>query len=113
MNETSTAQPESTAAAEEGWEWMIVEIMGHRKHAGRVREVERFGAKQLRIDVPIKGDPVNGWETYHYSGSAIFGYMLSDEATVMKANKPYESPYRLSYRERDGGDNEQDDEGPF
>ena len=41
-----------------GWEWMLVEIMGHRTHWGRSREEERFGAKMLRIDVPVKGDPI-------------------------------------------------------
>ena len=80
---------------EDGWEWAIVEIFGHRTHAGRTREEERFGAKMLRIDVPIKGDPANGWETRWYGGASIFSMSLSDEATVMRANKPYESPYRL------------------
>ncbi|RWH31605.1 MAG: hypothetical protein E5X22_22805 [Mesorhizobium sp.] len=39
----------------EGFEWAIVEIFGHRRHAGRAREEERFGAKMLRIDVPTIG----------------------------------------------------------
>jgi hypothetical protein len=34
------------------FEWMLVEIFGHRTHWGRGIEVERFGAKMLRIDVP-------------------------------------------------------------
>lgn len=83
---------------DDGWEWALVEIMGFRKHAGRCREVERFGAKLLRIDVPIKGDPVaNGWETHFYSGASMFSYTPTDEDSVMRANKPYESPsrYRL------------------
>ena len=51
MNDTveTTIAP---AAENDGWEWAIVEIMGHRKHAGRIREEERFGAKMLRVDVP-------------------------------------------------------------
>lgn len=84
--------------AEDGWEWAIVEIFGHRRHAGRTREEERFGAKMLRIDVPKKGDPTtNGWETHWYGGSSIFSYTLTDEDSVMRSNKPYESPsrYRL------------------
>ena len=32
---------------QDGFEWAIVEVLGHRKHAGRVREEERFGAKML------------------------------------------------------------------
>jgi hypothetical protein len=80
------------------WEWAMVEIFGHRSHAGRVREEERFGSKMLRIDVPIKGDPVaNGWKTHYYGGSSIFSYTPTDEDSVMRSNKPYESParYRL------------------
>jgi hypothetical protein len=80
---------------ETGWDWAIVEIMGHRKHAGRVREVEKFGTKMLRIDVPIKGDAVaNGWETLFYGGLSIFSFVLTDEAAVMSANKPYDPAYR-------------------
>ncbi len=57
---TETIHPD-----EDGWEWAIVEIFGHRRHAGRAREEERFGAKMLRIDVPVKGDPAtHGWETH-------------------------------------------------
>lgn len=87
-----------TTAEDDGWEWALVEVMGHRSHWGRAREVERFGAKMIRVDVPIKGDPaVNGWETHFYGGSAIFSYTPTDEASVMRANKPYEpaARYRL------------------
>lgn len=76
----------------------MVEIFGHRSHAGRCREEERFGAKMIRIDVPIKGDPIaNGWETHYYGGSSLFSYTPTDEASALRANKPYErpSPYRL------------------
>jgi hypothetical protein len=102
MNDATTAELaepiEQTAAEDDGWEFAMVEIMGFRKHAGRCREVERFGAKLLRIDIPIKGDPVtHGWETRFYSGSSMFSYTPTDETSVMRANKPYESPhtYRL------------------
>lgn len=93
----------------DGWEWAVVEVFGHRKHAGRTREVERFGAKMLRIDIPIKGDTANGWETIFYGGSSIFSFALSDEASVMQANKPYDAAarYRLpppeSYDENGDG----------
>jgi hypothetical protein len=91
-----TDQVEQIANSEsDGWEWMLVEIMGHRTHWGRARQEERFGAKMLRIDVPVKGDPVaHGWETHYYGGAAIFSFTLADEAAVMSNNKPYESAYR-------------------
>lgn len=81
----------------DGFEWCIVEIFGHRMHAGRGREEEKFGSKMLRVDVPIKGDAANGWETHFYSGSSLFSYRLTDEATVMRMNKPFEpaARYRL------------------
>lgn len=100
MSDTATTEATATAT-DEGWEWMIVEVMGHRSHAGRVREEERFGAKMMRIDIPIKGDAMaNGWETRYYAPTALFSYSLTDEASVMKANKPWEPPARLKYRER-------------
>lgn len=54
-----TDEPSMTAAAadapaaaaseqpsnDEGWDWAILEIFGHRRHVGRIREEERFGAK--------------------------------------------------------------------
>jgi len=82
------------------FEWSIVEIYGHRRHAGRVLEEERFGAKFLRIDIPqfafpeADGDeapqPVlTGWTSHSYGGAAIFSMTPTDEATVMRMNRPY------------------------
>lgn len=94
MGEAETVEPDS-----DGWEWAIVEIFGHRKHAGRTREEERFGAKLLRVDVPNKGLPAeHGWTTHYYGGASIFSFTPAEEATCLRANKPYESPYRLSYK---------------
>jgi hypothetical protein len=105
MNGT-TEQVQSSAETD-GWEWVIVEIFGHRRHAGRAREEERFGSKMLRIDVPIKGDAVaNGWETHWYGGASIFSYTLTDESTAVGINKPYEpaTPYRLPAPEEEPDD---------
>jgi hypothetical protein len=33
--------------------WALVEQMGFRKTVGRVQEVEQYGAKMLRLDVPV------------------------------------------------------------
>lgn len=94
----------SDATEADGWEWALVEIMGHRSHWGRAREIERFGAKMIRVDVPINGDAAaNGWASHFYGGSSIFGYTPTDEASVMRANKPYEraSRFRLPAPEPD------------
>ncbi|MFC3693375.1 hypothetical protein [Chenggangzhangella methanolivorans] len=91
------AEPVTEGVEEEGWDWALVEIFGHRSHAGRTREEERFGAKLLRIDVPVDGDPTaNGWRTHFYGGASIFSFTLTDEATVMRQNRPYRSPSRLT-----------------
>lgn len=37
--------------------WMLVELLGRRKFAGLVREVEIAGAGLLRIDVPAGAGP--------------------------------------------------------
>jgi hypothetical protein len=93
----SDAISETPAPEPDGWEWAIVEVFGHRRHAGRTREEERFGAKLLRIDIPKNGDPgAHGWETIYYGGSSIFSFSLSDEPTCLRINKPYEPPSRMS-----------------
>lgn len=45
----------TTDTAYEGW--ALVEQMGFRKTYGLVREVEMYGTKMLRLDVPIPGEP--------------------------------------------------------
>jgi hypothetical protein len=122
-----TAQTLPTLEAD-GWEWMLVEIMGHRTHWGRARQEERFGAKMLRIDVPkivnfertdpsgpaVRLDPPRvEWVTHYYGGPSIFSFMLTDEATVMARNKPYEPPSRLSLPAPEGDDDGFDDGGPI
>ncbi len=66
------AQP---AAERDGFaEWAIVELMGHRRLAGYLREVEIAGRGFLRLDIPTSEDtarrvaalsqpaPVQRWE---------------------------------------------------
>jgi hypothetical protein len=97
MDTATAEQPATPTAENDGWEWCFLEIMGHRSHLGRSREEERFGAKMIRIDVPIDGDPASkGWLTHYYGGASIFSYSIADEATVLKRNKPYEPPSRFS-----------------
>lgn len=77
-------------------EWALVEVFGHRKHYGRVREVERFGAKMLRVDVPsLAAAPLLGeeekFETFFYGGSSIFSFTPMTEEAARKwaeSNRP-------------------------
>lgn len=90
-----------------GWQWARVEVFGHRQHYGRIREVEQFGTKMVRIDVPNDGKPgEKGWTTLFYGGGSIFSVILTDEATVMTRNRPYEPAYRAiaSQVDEDGDD---------
>lgn len=112
--QTITAEATATeadAAQEPTLEFAIVEIMGHRRLAGRVMEVERVGVKMLRIDVPTKGDFANGFVSQFYSGASLFSVTNTDLETVCRMNKPYE-PARLMRRVEDGDDADPDDE-PF
>ncbi|QNH34564.1 hypothetical protein [Aminobacter sp. MDW-2] len=95
---------ETPAAEDDGFEWAMVEIFGHRCHAGRAREEERFGAKMLRIDVPaVEWKEIDGefqrvatkWVSRFYGGASIFSFTLTDEETVLRANRPYSPPNRL------------------
>ncbi|AMS41225.1 hypothetical protein [Aminobacter aminovorans] len=107
--------------AEDDFEWAIVEIFGHRRHAGRIREEEKFGAKMLRIDVPTlvapeaaeAGKPiefaVERWTSHWYGGSSIFSLTLTDEGSVMRVNRPYASASRyLAPPDRYDGDASED-----
>lgn len=100
--ETSTLeQPAIEQETDDGWEWMLVEALGHRRHYGRVREEERFGAKLMRVDIPNKGDPdQHGWTTHYYAPAALYGFTPCTRETVLKANKPYEPPARYALADR-------------
>lgn len=70
------------AAEKEPFEgWAIVELMGHRRLAGYVREVEIAGAGMLRLDVPgeKEGETV---ATRFYSPSALYCLTPTTEETA-------------------------------
>lgn len=96
--QTEIEQPAATEAPqpEPEPEYAIVEIFGHRKHAGKIQEVERFGAKMLRVDVPEKGDFASGFVSHFYGGGSIFSLTNTDLATVERINKPYVPAGRYS-----------------
>lgn len=50
--------------------WAIVELMGHRRIAGRVSETEIAGAKLLRVDIP--GDGPDDYATQFVGGASIY-----------------------------------------
>jgi hypothetical protein len=95
--------------------YAVVEIFGHRQHAGRVLEVEQFGSKMLRIDVPKTGDDGAasfdiGYETHFYGGASIFSFSLTDLATVVRMNKGYAQAGHRSLPDYSGDDDPEPEE---
>lgn len=58
-------------------EWAVVELFGHKRLGGRVRQVELFGGAFLRIDVP---DAADGASTHLYGAAAVYGVHPTSEA---------------------------------
>jgi hypothetical protein len=98
-------------------EFAIIEVFGHRRHVGRILEVERFGAKLLRVDIPKDGKFDLGYTSHFYGGAAIFSMTPCDLATVERANKPYQPAGRITYSEPDEDDeidpDPDEDDGPL
>lgn len=90
----------SETATYEGW--AILELMGHRRLAGQVSEVEIAGSKMLRIETPGP-NPV----TQFYSSAAIYCLTPTTEEVaraIAETNRPtpvspFELPLRAEYRE--------------
>lgn len=68
---------------EEPAQWAIVELMGHVKLAGRLTEVERFGCKLGRLDIP-EGD---GFVTRLFGGQSVYSITYVTEAVARHVRK--------------------------
>ena len=77
MSEEATGE----AGAGEAPQFALVELMGHRVLVGAVREVERFGAKMLRVDVPAVG--ACSASTSEFSPAAVYGVHYCGQAEAM------------------------------
>lgn len=98
--------------------WAIVELMGHRRLAGYVEEVELFGGKMMRLDVPSE-PPV----TQFYGPSAIYAVTPTTEEVARafardRQPRPVEryelalpSPSRPSSIDVEPSDDLDDDDG--
>ena len=107
------------APAFEGW--AIIEIMGHRRLAGMVREVDVFGTKMLRIDtveLPAREErevsyPAQASITQLYSGSSLFSLTPATREACEEVARAQQRPeYRnLSLPAKDDDDRDDDDDG--
>ena len=64
-------------------EHCIVELLGHRKLAGRVREVQLAGAGFLRLDIPAT--PGHGPETQYIAPGSVYALHPTTEAIATAA----------------------------
>lgn len=80
------AAAEAPPAPSDADEYARVEIFGHRLHFGRILDVDRFGAKFIRVDIPTDGDFDKGYTTVVYGGSAIFSITPTTRAEVERFN---------------------------
>ena len=63
--------------------WAIVELMGHVKIAGHVTEVELFGSKLGKVDIP------NGesFTTQYFNGSSLYRLTPTVESRPSSATR--------------------------
>lgn len=62
--------------------WAIIEIMGHHRTAGKIEEVQQFGATMLRVDRPHEDGT---FTTEFYGGSAIYAPRPCQEEIARRA----------------------------
>jgi hypothetical protein len=66
----------------------MLELLGHRQRMGFIREVEMFGGKLLRIDIPTDGGDV----TEFYGVTSVYALRPASEQVVRDAAKSYGDP---------------------
>lgn len=96
---TETTEEAAVAIEDDGWDWCVVEIFGHRRHVGRTREEERFGTKMLRIDIPkvdYETQAITGFTSHYYGGASIFSMTPTDESSAIRFNRGYPPPSRTA-----------------
>lgn len=102
-------------------EWAIVELLGHRRLAGRIREVQIAGHGFLRLDIPDTGDEKT-WEpgaTQFISPGSVYALHPVDEDTARRAAGLWRpepvSRWQLEppAKPSEGRDLDYDGDGPF
>jgi hypothetical protein len=106
--------------------YALVEQMGFRKTVGRIREVEQFGTKMLRLDVPIPGakemDAPIEWVTRYCGGPSLYQVTPLAEDVALEMIRQQGDPrpvrptgFQIEHRSDadNGGDIDEDEERPF
>lgn len=76
-------------AQEEFKQWGILELMGHRRLAGLISEIQIAGTAFIRIDIPGSGGPLFGDDgfTQIYNPQAVYCFTPTSEEDARKAAK--------------------------
>jgi hypothetical protein len=67
-------------------EWAILELMGHRRMAGKITEAAIGGATFIRVDIPTDGK----FTTQYYSPQAIYCITPTTEEMATKLAKSWQ-----------------------
>lgn len=62
--------------------YAVVELLGHRRLVGEVREVELFGSKVLRLDVALPDG--RSWPCFH-TAAALYGVVPTTADAITEA----------------------------
>jgi hypothetical protein len=96
--------------------WALVEQMGFRKTVGKVAEVEQYGTKMLRLDIPhMNGTGAEEWTTRFCGGPSLYQVTpLSEEVALDQLKQQGDArPVRpVDYRIEDHSSDD-DDEIPI
>jgi hypothetical protein len=95
--------------------WALVEQMGFRKTVGRVREVEQYGTKMLRLDVPVfaDGKVTEEYVTRFCGGPSLYQVTPLSEEVAIDAARRQGDPRPVKptqYQIEDQSDDQSDDD---
>jgi hypothetical protein len=76
--------------------WGIVELMGHKRIAGRLGERTIAGANLLQVDIPLSDKP-DDFRTEFVGGGSIYALHPTDERTARLAAKRLDAKPVYSY----------------
>lgn len=75
---------EQTQSAEQTLDcWAVVELMGHNKIAGKIKEVSIAGGAMLRVDVPAVGEQKEYTRFFGHSSIYSINPTTEEVATAM------------------------------
>ena len=93
--------------------WAILELMGHRRLAGYLTELQIAGAGFLRLDIPPIGDEQGATQFYAPSSVYAITPVTEEAAKAVALIHYYELPAPRAVTPQPEMGYEDDDDGPF